>query len=203
MRLGVETPLSRGVVRKDSVGVREAPSRACCRRTLGTWQVLRGVEGCVLPAGVPPAVVIAGTGRHVARVCWKGETVLEESLTVLAELYAFLRQCWQNWTAPMAVFPSLTHLRLIALRSSLAIGVSSFSPFWAMLLPCPARCPSLRRGTRFSPFDFLVLHLSTSYSFGVQTLYRDLTVSSESQFTGSPRGGGEGEEAGRKSPTCR
>ena len=141
MRLGVETPLSRGVVRKDSVGVREAPSRACWRRTLGTWQVLRGVEGCVLPAGVPPAVVIAGTGRHVARVCWKGETVLEESLTVLAELYAFLRQCWQNWTAPMAVFPSLTHLRLIALRSSLAIGVSSFSPFWAILMSSPRKVP--------------------------------------------------------------
>ena len=155
MRLGVETPLSRGVVRKDSVGVREAPSRACCRRTLGTWQVLRGVEGCVLPAGVPPAVVIAGTGRHVARVCWKGETVLEESLTVLAELYAFLRQCWQNWTAPMAVFPSLTHLRLIALRSSLAIGVSSFSPFWAMLLPSPRKVPVAAPGDSIISFQIV------------------------------------------------
>ena len=102
MRLGVETPLSRGVVRKDSVGVREAPSWACWRRTFGTWQVLRGVEGCVLRAGVPPAVVIGGTGRHVARVCWKGETVLEESLTVLAELDAkhMLRQYGSHGSFP-------------------------------------------------------------------------------------------------------
>ena len=150
MRLGVETSLSRGVVRKDSVGVLEAPSRACWRRILGTWQVLRGVEGCVLPAGVPPAVVIAGTGRHVARVCWKGETVLEESLTVLAELDA---EHMQRQYGSHGSFPSLTHLRLIALRSSLAIGVSSFSPFWAMLLPSPRKAPVALPGDSIISFQ--------------------------------------------------
>ena len=194
MRLGVETPLSRGVLPKDSVA-------RCWRRTFGTWQVLRGVQGCVLPAEVPPAVVIAGTGRHVARVCWKGEMVLEESLTVLAELDAehMQRQYGSHGSFPIAHAPETDCAKVKSGDRSVI-----FQPLLGHAVAlAPQGARRYAGGLDYFLSDFLVLRLSTSYSFGVQTLYRDLTVSSESQFTGSPRGEGEGEEAGRKSPTCR
>ena len=75
--------------------------------------------------------------------------------------------------APMAVFPSLTHLRLIALRSSLAIGVSSFSPLWAMLLPSPRKVPVAAPGD--SIISFQVFWYYSSFLHRVLFWYKPCT----------------------------
>ena len=192
MRLGVETPLSRGVLRKDSVA-------RCWRRTFGTWQVLRGVQGCVLPAEVPPAVVIAGTGRHVARVCWKGEMVLEESLTVLAELDAehMQRQYGSHGSFPIAHAPETDCAKVKSGDRSVI-----FQPLVGHAVALAPKVEGARRcagGLDYFLSGFLVLQfVSPPRTLLVQTLYRDLTVSSDSEFTVFSASARQGAEARRR-----